>query len=56
MCIRDSVTITRKIINDGSKYFGPYANPGAAKEMLDFIKQKYKLDNVKTLELKQELV
>ena len=38
-----NVTITRRIINDGSKYFGPYANPGAAKEMLDFIKQKYKI-------------
>ena len=38
-----NVMITRKIINDGSKYFGPYANPGAAKEMLDFIKQKYKI-------------
>ena len=38
-----NVVITRKIINDGSKYFGPYANPGAAKEMVDFIKQKYKI-------------
>ena len=38
-----NVAITRRIINDGSKYFGPYANPGAAKEMLDFIKQKYKI-------------
>ena len=38
-----NVMITRRIINDGSKYFGPYANPGAAKEMLDFIKQKYKI-------------
>ena len=38
-----NVIITRKVINDGSKYFGPYANPGAAKEMLDFIKQKYKI-------------
>ena len=35
------VFITRRLINDGSKYFGPYANPGAAKEMIDFIKQKY---------------
>ena len=51
-----NVTITRKIINDGSKYFGPYANPGAAKEMLDFINRNIKLDNVKTLDLKQELV
>ncbi len=38
-----NVAITRRIVNDGSKYFGPYANPGAAKEMLDFIKQKYKI-------------
>ena len=42
-----NVTITRKIINDGSKYFGPYANPGAAKEMLDFIKHKYKIRQCK---------
>ena len=42
-----NVTITRKLINDGSKYFGPYANPGAAKEMLDFIKQKYKIRQCK---------
>ena len=38
-----NVMITRRLINDGSKYFGPYANPGAAKEMLNFIKQKYKI-------------
>ena len=38
-----NVIITRRLINDGSKYFGPYANPGAAKEMVNFIKQKYKI-------------
>ena len=38
-----NVMITRRVINDGAKYFGPYANPGAAKEMVDFIKQKYKI-------------
>ena len=38
-----NVIITRRLINDGSKYFGPYANSGAAKEMVDFIKQKYKI-------------
>ena len=42
-----NVMITRRVINDGSKYFGPYANPGAAKEMLDFIKQKYKIRQCK---------
>lgn len=43
------VFITRRIVNDGSKYFGPYANPGAAKEMVDFIKQKYKIRQCKNL-------
>ena len=38
-----NVIITRRLVNDGAKYFGPYANPGAAKEMVDFIKQKYKI-------------
>ena len=38
-----NVIITRRLLNDGSKYFGPYANPGAAKEMVDFIKNKYKI-------------
>ena len=38
-----NVIITRRLINDGSKYFGPYANSGSAKEMVDFIKQKYKI-------------
>ena len=42
-----NVVITRRIVNDGSKYFGPYANPGAAKEMLDFIRQKYKIRQCK---------
>ena len=43
------VYYTRKIVNDGSKYFGPYANPGAAKEMLDFIKERYKIHQCRTL-------
>ena len=43
------VFITRRVINDGSKYFGPYANPGAAREMVDFIKQKYKIRQCRTL-------
>ena len=44
-----SVYITRRIIKDGSKYFGPYANPGAAKEMVNFIKEKYKIRQCRTL-------
>lgn len=44
-----TVTFTRRITNDGSKYFGPYANPGAAKEMIEFIKEKYKIRQCKIL-------
>ena len=42
-----NVIITRKILNDGAKYFGPYANSGAAKEMVDFIKQKFQIRQCK---------
>ena len=38
-----NVIITRRLLNDGAKYFGPYANPGAAKEMVNFIKEKNKI-------------
>lgn len=38
-----SIYITRRIVNDGSRYFGPYANPGAAKEMLNIIKEKFQV-------------
>ena len=44
-----TVWITRRVVKDGSKYFGPYANPGAAKEMVNFIKEKYKIRQCKTL-------
>lgn len=43
------VFITRRVVKDGSKYFGPYANPGAAKEMVNFIKEKYKIRQCRTL-------
>ena len=38
-----NVYITRRLKKDGGKYFGPYANPGSSKEMLDFIKSKFKI-------------
>ena len=43
-----NVYITRRLANDGAKYFGPYANSGAAKEMVGFIKQKFKIRQCKT--------
>ena len=42
-----SVFITRRIQNDGAKYFGPYDNPGAAREMLKFIKEKFQIRQCK---------
>ena len=42
-----NVFMTRKIINDGSKYFGPYANAGSAKEMLRFIKERFQIRQCK---------
>ena len=38
-----SVFITRRIQNDGAKYFGPYASPSAAKEMLNIVKEKFQI-------------
>ena len=43
-----SIYITRRIQNDGAKYFGPYANPSAAREMLNFIKEKFQVRQCKT--------
>lgn len=42
-----NVFITRKMQNDGSKYFGPYANSGAAKEMVDFIRKRFQIRQCK---------
>ena len=38
-----NVILTRRLLNDGAKYFGPYANSGSAKEMINFIKEKFKI-------------
>lgn len=42
-----SVFMTRKVINDGAKYFGPYPNVGSAKEMVSFIKEKFQIRQCK---------
>lgn len=43
-----NVSYTRSIKNDGAKYFGPYANPYAAKEMINFIKERFQIRQCKT--------
>ena len=42
-----SVFMTRKIQNDGAKYFGPYPNVSSAKEMVSFIKEKFQIRQCK---------
>lgn len=44
--------ITRRILNDGAKYFGPYASSGSAREMIDFIKGKFKIRQCRTFKYK----
>lgn len=46
------VYMTRRILNDGAKYFGPYANSGSAKEMVEFIKSKFKIRQCKSFKYK----
>ena len=47
-----NIYITRKILHDGAKYFGPYASAGAAKEMIDFIKEKFKIRQCRNFKYK----
>ena len=42
-----TVAFTRRIINDGAKYFGPYPNVGSAKETIQFIKEKFQIRQCK---------
>ncbi len=47
------IFMTRKLIRDGSEYFGPYTTVGAVQNMLDFIKTIFPLRNC-TLNLLEE--
>lgn len=47
-----NIYITRRILNDGAKYFGPYASASSAKEMIDFIKEKFKIRQCKSFKYK----
>lgn len=42
-----TVTMTRRVISDGSKYFGPYPSSGSAKQMINFIKEKFQIRQCK---------
>ena len=47
-----NVFMTRRVLNDGARYFGPYANPGSAKEMLNFIKERFQIRQCKNFKSK----
>lgn len=59
ICIKNErfprVFLTRKRINDGSTYFGPYPSVMVAKTMLDLLRKLYPIRNCK-LNLKQESI
>ena len=42
-----NIYITRRILTDGSKYFGPYPSVNSAKEMVNFIKEKFQIRQCK---------
>jgi len=41
------VGITRMVLNDGAKYFGPYSSANSAKETVSFIKEKFQIRQCK---------
>lgn len=47
-----NVYFTRRILNDGAKYFGPYASSTATKEMIEFIKTKFKIRQCRSFKYK----
>ena len=43
-----TVIMTRRILKDGAKYFGPYPSSGSCKEMINFIKEKFQIRQCRT--------
>lgn len=44
-----TLRITRKKLNDGAKYYGPYTNAFAVKETVDFLNQTFKLKHCRKI-------
>ena len=47
-----NVYFTRRKLNDGARYFGPYASSTATKEMIEFIKTKFKIRQCRAFKYK----
>ena len=46
------IYITRRVLNDGAKYFGPYPESGSANELVSFLKDKFKIRHCKNFRFK----
>ena len=47
-----NVYMTRRLVNDGAKYFGPYPNVASCKEMINFNKEKFQIRQCKNFKYK----
>ena len=47
-----NVYFTRRKLNDGARYFGPYASSTATKEMIEFIKTRFKIRQCRNFKYK----
>ena len=48
-----TVTITRKILKDGAKYFGPYTSAGAVHEVLNLLKKLFQIRSCRQMNTKR---
>ncbi|MFC2089610.1 excinuclease ABC subunit UvrC [Bacteroidota bacterium] len=51
ICVKNEpfprIFLTRNVVNDGSKYFGPYTSASTARSLLDLVKKLYQLRTCK---------
>ena len=50
-----TVYMTRRLLNDGAKYFGPYPSSGSCKEMINFIKEKFQIRQCRNFKSKDRV-
>ena len=46
---------TRRLVNDGSKYFGPYADAGAVNQIIDLLNRAYALKRCATVQFPKDV-
>lgn len=48
-----TITITRKVLKDGAKYFGPYTSAGAVHEVLNLLKKLFQIRSCRQMNSKR---